>query len=535
MDHATHPGAPARDRRAAPARQPVPLSRFALVASLVALFVLTILLMPGSARINGKRVPLGVRWTVADAARFAGVKLETGDLLDGNGALLKSRGGAAATARRYRVMLALTDRVRRGDELALTPAADVTERVTTRLSYLDAPARLMDGRVLEKRSSAPFVQGLRRERWGTVSKRLLSTDVTFASAVLKKAAAVDRKKCVALTFDDGPNDVWTPQYQEVLHKYGARATFFVLCQAVRHFAPIVRRHVELGNEVGIHSWRHDDFRKLSAAQIRSDLTRCMAVMRAVGVDEVRWFRPPYGEHTRTSDSISASLGLRIALWDVDTNDWRLPGSDKIIARALKGLRGGVVILMHDGPRKRAQTLAALKVIVPAIQKRGYQLVTLSEAKGFDPNFTGEVIYTVDGKEMRLKPMRGTTVEVRGQVLELRSPVYAVGKEYLVSARPVATALGAKVAYDKPTETLRLDGPGGKAEVRLDSWHCTVNGAKMALGVPALLYGGEVLVPVAVLKRICGVGCVYDEARSILRFAAPQGAFGGPQAVAQGAS
>ena len=488
----------------------------AILVLLGCAFLAAVVLAPGKVEVNGKRVPIGAGWTVGDCVRFAGLRLGSGDLLDGHGSLLTKGGGATARMWRNGTPSEPAERVRPGDRLCVAPARDVTEPVVSRIRHLDSPPRLADGRVVRGGSSRLYVSGVRRERWGSVSGELLSSEVTYASAVVRKAVSVDRSRCVALTFDDGPNDTWTPQYQAVLSRHGARATFFVLGQAVKHFAPVVRGHLELGNEVGVHSWHHDDFRKLSQQQVRDDLKRCLRVMREVGVREVRWFRPPYGEHPRGTDQVARELGLRIAMWDVDTNDWRLPGADKIVARALKGLRGGVVILMHDGPRRREQTLAAIRVLIPAIQKRGYQLVTMSEAKGLVPNFTGDVVYAIGGKELRLRAMPGAQVEVNGAVVPLEVGPFRAEQEIVVPARSVAGALGAKVTYDKATETLTVEGVGGTAVMELDSPQAMVNGQGVTLTVPALLYGRQVLAPVSVLKRVCGASCMYDEVARALR-------------------
>jgi peptidoglycan/xylan/chitin deacetylase (PgdA/CDA1 family) len=348
------------------------------------------------------------------------------------------------------------------------------------------------------------------------SGQVVAEETSYAAAQINRVAAtIERPKAVAFTFDDGPNDVWTPRFLDTLRANNARATFFVLGQAVRPMAHVFRRTIAEGHEVGTHSWRHDAFTRLSDAAIASDLKRCLQVMREEGAT-VRCFRPPYGAHNARVDADARALGLHVILWDVDPFDWKRPGADVIYDRVMKGVRDKAIILMHDGPAHREQTLAALQRLLPALRKQGYEFWTVSEIKGLTPPFTGVVHLTVGDTTYRLVPLPPDAKVIVGvEPLSLPSPVLRCGMELLVPARPVAEALGATVEYQPSTERLILRGTGGTALLRLDSTRAEVDGVAVRLAVPPALYGNQAYVPLSLLKRLCPASCTYDEATHIL--------------------
>lgn len=487
---------------------------FVLVAA--ALVAVLSLVVSSSVRVNGTRVPIGREWTVADCGRFMQLRVDTGDLLDVEGEVLLKRAGNPARAWRGDARVELTAYVERGDRLRIAPATDTTEPIIDEVEYVSARCRSKAGKLLPQTDSLPFVRGIKRTRRGTYSKKLVSSEVAYASAVVYESNPAARPKCVAFTYDDGPNDTWTPNFLEVFRDHGARATFFVLGQAIKSRSEIFRQTIAQGNEVGCHSWSHRNFTHLSNEAARNDLERCLKVMKEEGAREVRLFRPPYGAYSKRVESVVNSLGMRIAMWDVDPADWRRPGADVIYSRVMSGVKDGAVVLMHDGPAKREQTLAATKRLLKTLQAQGYQFVTMSEATGLVPIFTGEVVLKVGEREYHLTPMpRDLRVEVNGIPLRLSMSPLRTDGDILVPAREVVTALGCKVEYAKRTETLTVQCPGHVAVFRLDSLSCELDGEGITLSVPPVLYRGRAFAPLSVLKRICGVSCVLDEVRHIL--------------------
>jgi peptidoglycan/xylan/chitin deacetylase (PgdA/CDA1 family) len=184
---------------------------------------------------------------------------------------------------------------------------------------------------------------------------------------------------VALTFDDGPGTV-TPAVLDVLARRGARATFDVLGSRVRHGAPLLRRAVAEGHELGVHGWRHRD---LSRGPVRAaaELARAAAAIRRAGGVRPRVFRPPFGAASRPLAAVAAGLGLVTVTWDVDPRDFEEPGADAIRARVRAGVRPGSIVLLHDDRPGLAGTAEALDGILDDLRPRGHATATVSALLG----------------------------------------------------------------------------------------------------------------------------------------------------------
>ncbi|MEG1775234.1 MAG: polysaccharide deacetylase family protein [Clostridia bacterium] len=182
------------------------------------------------------------------------------------------------------------------------------------------------------------------------------------------------KPMIALTFDDGPSQI-TLDVLRVLEKYEVPGTFFVVGNRVRNHAAILRKVAAQGHEIGLHTWNHRELHKLSRNAISESLQKNIdAVQAATGVVP-KLLRPPYGTATHAVRGVCAELDLVIANWNVDTEDWRNQNTQMIANSILKNAADGSIVLMHD---LYQQTTEALKMVVPTLIERGYQLVTVSE-------------------------------------------------------------------------------------------------------------------------------------------------------------
>jgi peptidoglycan/xylan/chitin deacetylase (PgdA/CDA1 family) len=195
------------------------------------------------------------------------------------------------------------------------------------------------------------------------------------SAIISSAAT--KLPEVALTFDDGPSP-YTPQILAILQRFHAHATFFVVGEYAALHAATLRDVLHDGNEVGNHTFTHANLLGLSDGGVAGQLSSTQDAIHAVTGYTPVWFRPPYGHVDGRVSGIAASLGLRTALWSVDTRDWTLPGAGAIAATAIAGLHPGSIIIMHDGGGDRSETVAALPAILAAVAARHLQAVTLSE-------------------------------------------------------------------------------------------------------------------------------------------------------------
>jgi peptidoglycan-N-acetylglucosamine deacetylase len=182
-----------------------------------------------------------------------------------------------------------------------------------------------------------------------------------------------RRKMIALTFDDGPGQYTLP-IMRALDRYGAKATFFALGQEIRGRESTLRKLLKGGHEIGNHTMHHEFYPGSATMRATSELIEHATGFRPCA------FRPPGGAFNTATIAAARNLGMSVALWDRDTNDWRLPGSASIERTAISATRGSIV-LMHDGGGPRSQTVAALPRIIKTLRGRGYRLVTLTRLLG----------------------------------------------------------------------------------------------------------------------------------------------------------
>ena len=192
-------------------------------------------------------------------------------------------------------------------------------------------------------------------------------------------------RTIALTFDDGPDPVWTPRILDVLRRHGARATFFVVGSQVARHPDLTRRIATEGHELGVHTFSHPDATLLPGWQRRLEYTQTqMAIMNAAGV-RTTLLRLPYSSRADAVDDDAwaairqaGDLGYLTAVNDTDSQDWARPGVDAILRNMTPPAGQGAVVLLHDAGGDRAQTVAALDRFIPAMLARGYEFVTVGD-------------------------------------------------------------------------------------------------------------------------------------------------------------
>ena len=182
------------------------------------------------------------------------------------------------------------------------------------------------------------------------------------------------KPMVALTFDDGPGK-YEDRILAAFQKYGGKGTFFFVGNQAEKYPNVVKRVAEAGHEVANHSYKHENLPKLSQAGATQSLAKTNEILRRLSGQSVSLVRPPYGA---TSSSVKAALqnqGQASILWSIDTLDWKTRNAKSSINIVLQQVKDGDVILMHS---IYAQSAEAAEALIPALQERGYQLVTVSE-------------------------------------------------------------------------------------------------------------------------------------------------------------
>ncbi|CAN7362529.1 bifunctional polysaccharide deacetylase/glycosyltransferase family 2 protein [Arthrobacter sp. LjRoot14] len=195
---------------------------------------------------------------------------------------------------------------------------------------------------------------------------------------------------LALTFDDGPDPVWTPQILDVLRKHHVRATFFVVGSAAIDNPDLVRRIIAEGHEIGVHTLTHTDLGTAPSWRRELEVQGAQEAIAGITGQATSLLRPPYSsgndainDNTWSAMRTSADEGYITVLSSVDSEDWRRPGAAAIERNlALSGPQGQV-LLMHDGGSDRAETVAALDSSLSRFASQGYRVTSVGDAIGID--------------------------------------------------------------------------------------------------------------------------------------------------------
>jgi polysaccharide deacetylase family sporulation protein PdaB len=188
------------------------------------------------------------------------------------------------------------------------------------------------------------------------------------------------QKLIALTFDDGPNPVYTPQILDILQQYQAKATFFVLGKRVRMYPKIAIREVNEGHEIANHTFDHHFLKNVSPEKLREEIRQTEEAIYDVTEQMTHVFRPPGGLYNDALIELSHEDHFRVVMWSwyQDTRDWQKPGVEKIVDTVLGNVHNGDIVLFHDMEGDCTQTVEALKRILPVLKEQGYEFVTVTD-------------------------------------------------------------------------------------------------------------------------------------------------------------
>lgn len=177
---------------------------------------------------------------------------------------------------------------------------------------------------------------------------------------------------VALTFDDGPHQTCTPALLDGLKQRGVKATFFLMGENIAGKEALVQRMQEEGHLIGNHSYRHIQMTKEGAEQACAEIEQTEEIIRSITGSRPEYLRPPYGAW---NEQLECRVNLTPVLWNVDSLDWKLQNTERIVWQVEKDVKSGDIILMHDIFKTSVE--AALR-IVDDLQKQGYEFVTVEE-------------------------------------------------------------------------------------------------------------------------------------------------------------
>ena len=210
------------------------------------------------------------------------------------------------------------------------------------------------------------------------------------------------KPMIALTFDDGPSQ-YTWDIVKTLQEHGARGTFFLIGNQVATHQAAIDYTLANHNEIASHSFNHENLTKLTDEEIRAQITPVDTALQEQHDYTPAVYRVPYGSRDERVLAILKEAGKPVIGWSVDPYDWKVQNKETIVNHILTRVQDGDIILMHDIYEPTAQAVAEL---VPELQARGYQLVTVSELfqfRGVTPQ-PGEYYRSVppveDGAEIK---------------------------------------------------------------------------------------------------------------------------------------
>ncbi|MFN2545413.1 MAG: polysaccharide deacetylase family protein [Actinomycetota bacterium] len=286
------------------------------------------------------------------------VHARSGDLLDVEGKVLQPHafpGQVLLNGRRVPHSKRLVDR----DRIWVVSESDRREMVTRRVVHLRGR------RPTDPQFYLGAAPGRQVVTTGKISGKLVSS-------VFEPTGPTHTPKAVALTFDDGPNSVYTPRILSILHRMHVHATFFTIGYLVERYPEVVRREKRAGMVVANHTWNHPNspaFRTLGARRIEREMLDANIALGDLDV-EPHLFRPPGGSSSDDVVQIARSLGMRVVLWSIDPEDWRAGvTAPQIVANVLSNARRGSIVILHDGGGDQSATVRALPLIIRGLRKR----------------------------------------------------------------------------------------------------------------------------------------------------------------------
>lgn len=188
---------------------------------------------------------------------------------------------------------------------------------------------------------------------------------------------------IALTFDDGPNPAITPQLLDLLDRHRVKATFFLIGAWVREAPSLASDIAARGHAAGNHTDTHPSLALRSKQRITDELKRCDDAIESATAHKPRWMRPPFGFRSPLLNGIVQRRGgTGVVMWSAWARDWKPQPPEPVIER-LRGVRGGDIVLLHDGDHRvmnsdRRHTVTALECWLPRWKDSGFRFVTLDD-------------------------------------------------------------------------------------------------------------------------------------------------------------
>lgn len=309
--------------------------------------------LPGAISVNGKTIALAGLDTVGAALSKTSAHIPSGRLLSviHHHALGSDQQAGAVLVNGTAADLEAS--LHDGDHVITVPGPDTVE--PTRTAVEPYGLHLVAG--LEVGGHPGTARVTRGAVSGEVVKRVVLT------AASRGHLAAPRQ--IALTFDDGPNPVWTPRVLALLARAHVHATFCIIGRQALQYPQLVKAIVAGGHTLCNHTFDHDEHLPSRSAVVqRQELVKAQqAITAASGGIAPQLYRAPGGAWSPQVEQLARELRMTPLKWTVDPRDWAKPGTNAIIAKTLAQLRPGGIVLLHDGGGTREQTYAALAFLL----------------------------------------------------------------------------------------------------------------------------------------------------------------------------
>ena len=180
------------------------------------------------------------------------------------------------------------------------------------------------------------------------------------------------KKRIALTFDDGPHPIYTPQMLELLKEEQVPATFFLLGENVELYGDVVKEIAKEGHLIGNHTYHHVQITSLSLEEACKEIQETSDLIEELTGTGTEYVRPPFGTW---NEELEERLNLIPVMWSIDTKDWTTQNVDWIVRETVKHAEDHGIILMHDSYQS---TVEAVERIIEQLEAEGFEFVTVDE-------------------------------------------------------------------------------------------------------------------------------------------------------------
>ena len=183
---------------------------------------------------------------------------------------------------------------------------------------------------------------------------------------------------IYLTFDDGPHPVYTPRLLDLLNRYNAKASFFLLGEKILLYPGIVERIKKEGHTIGNHGFSHQSMIFWKRGKIIREILQTDYAIEKITGKRPLFFRPPYGKFDLRFKKLMDELHHKLVIWSLLSYDFKETNPERLIKKVLEKIHRGAIVLFHDGHSNTPVMLEALPTILNSFHHLGYQMKTLEQ-------------------------------------------------------------------------------------------------------------------------------------------------------------